>query len=107
SAISAEIDPHRVNIIVPQDFVLPEDGVHARWPDHPLDQERRLNKYKIYAAREFARVNRLNRIVIDSSRPRLGIITTGKAFLDVLQALEDLGIDENEAARIGLRIYKL
>ncbi|HET8709842.1 MAG TPA: indolepyruvate ferredoxin oxidoreductase family protein, partial [Spongiibacteraceae bacterium] len=107
SAISAEIDPHRIEIVIPEGFMLPEDGVHARWPDTPLAQERRLNKYKIYAAREFARVNRLNRIVIDSPKPRLGIITTGKAFLDVLQALEDLGIDDREAARIGLRVYKL
>lgn len=107
SAISAEIDPGRIHIALPQDFALPRDGVHARWPDKPLDQERRLNKYKIYAAREFARVNRLNYLVIDSLKPRLGIITTGKAYLDVMQALEDLGIDEQEAGRIGLRVYKL
>ena len=107
SAISAEIDPHRVNIVIPDDFELPEDGVHARWPDNPLEQERRLNKFKIYAARHFAYANNLNQIKIDSPEPRLGIITTGKSYLDVRQALDDLGIDENEAARIGLRVYKL
>jgi indolepyruvate ferredoxin oxidoreductase len=107
SAISAEIDPNRVRIQIPEDFELPEDGVHTRWPDTPLAQERRLNKYKIYAALEFARVNHLNRVVIDSERPRLGIITTGKAFLDVLQALEDLGIDRNKAGQIGLRVFKV
>ena len=107
SAISAEIDPHRVNIVIPDDFELPEDGVHARWPDNPLEQERRLNKFKIYAARHFAYVNNLNQIKIDSPEPRLGIITTGKSYLDVRQALDDLGIDDNEAARIGLRVYKL
>jgi len=107
SAISAEIDPHRVNIVIPDHFALPQDGLSARWPDRPLEQEMRLNKFKIYAAREFARVNGLNKIVIDSAAPRFGIITTGKAYLDVLQALEDLGIDEREAGRIGLRVYKL
>ncbi len=107
SAISAEIDPHRVNIVIPQDFELPEDGVHARWPDNPLEQEKRLNKFKIYAARHFAYANKLNQVKIDSPQPRLGIITTGKAYLDVMQALDDLGIDENEAARIGLRVFKL
>ncbi len=107
AAIAADIDPHRVQIITPDQFALPADGIHARWPDKPLEQEYRLNKFKIYAAREFARVNNLNRIVLDCERPRLGIITTGKAYLDVMQALEDLGIDENEARRIGLRIYKL
>ena len=107
SAISAEINPDRVNIKIPDKFVLPDDGVHARWPDSALEQELRLNKYKIYAAREFARVNKLNKIVLDSSKPRLGIITTGKAYLDVMQALEDLGIDERKAGAIGLRVLKV
>ena len=107
SAISAEVDLNRVNIIIPDGFTMPEDGVHARWPDEPLAQERRLNKYKIYAAREFARVNGINRVVIDSDKPRLGIMTTGKAHLDVMQALEDLGIGEEKAGAIGLRIFKV
>lgn len=107
SAISAEIDPHRINIVMPDSFELPADGVHVRFPDTPLAQELRLNKYKIYAAREFARANNLNRIVLDSAQPRLGIITSGKSYLDVMQALEDLGIDDNTAAKIGLRVYKV
>ncbi|MFQ3201639.1 MAG: indolepyruvate ferredoxin oxidoreductase, partial [Zhongshania sp.] len=107
SAISAEIDARRVKIALPEDFEMPPDGVHARWPDSPLAQELRLNKYKIYAARAFARANNLNRIVIDSLKARLGIVTSGKAYLDVLQALEDLGIDQRQAAAIGLRVYKV
>jgi indolepyruvate ferredoxin oxidoreductase len=107
SAISADIDANRISIQIPEGFELPEGGVSARWPDKPLDQERRLNKYKIYAAREFARVNNLNPIVIDSPKPRLGIITSGKAYLDVLQALEDMGIDDSAAAEIGIRVYKV
>ncbi|MBX2858241.1 MAG: indolepyruvate ferredoxin oxidoreductase family protein [Cellvibrionaceae bacterium] len=107
SAISAEIDPARVNLTLPENFNFPPGGVHIRWPDNPLKQEERLNKYKIYAAREFARVNKLNKIIIDSNKARLGIITTGKSYLDVMQALEDLGIDENKASHIGLRIFKV
>lgn len=107
SAISADIDSERVNIVIPQDFALPADGVHARWPDKPLEQELRLNKYKIYAAREFARANGINRIVVDSPSPRFGIITSGKAYLDVMQALEDMGITDSVAAEIGLRVYKV
>lgn len=80
AAISAEIDPGRVNIILPEDFVLPEGGVHARWPDTPLEQEKRLQRDKIYAALAFARANNLNRITLDSPNARLGIITTGKSY---------------------------
>ncbi len=107
SAISAAIDPERVSIVIPHGFELPQDGVHGRWPDTPLAQEERLQRYKIYAAREFARANGLNRITLDSPHPRLGIITSGKAWLDVLQALDDLGIDESLAAQIGLRVLKV
>jgi indolepyruvate ferredoxin oxidoreductase len=107
SAVSADIDPNRIEIVIPEEFSLPADGVHARWPDKPLEQELRLNKYKIYAAREFARVNGLNKIVLDSPNPRFGIITSGKAYLDVMQALEDMGITTAVAAQIGLRVYKV
>lgn len=107
AAISAQIDPCRVQISLPVDFVLPSDGVHGRWPDSALAQELRLNKYKIYAALAFARANKLNSTVMDSEQPRLGIMTTGKAHLDVMQALEDLGIDSAKAAALGLRVFKV
>jgi indolepyruvate ferredoxin oxidoreductase len=107
AAISAEIDPRRVQVVIPEDYTLPEDGVHTRWPDTPMAQEERLQRHKIYAARAFARANNVNRIEIDSARARLGIITTGKSYLDTLQALEDLGIDEELAAQIGIRLFKV
>jgi indolepyruvate ferredoxin oxidoreductase len=107
ASASVDIDPSRVIVRVPEDFRLPPGGVHARWPDKPLAQEERLNHYKIYAAREFARVNNINFVAIDAPRPRLGIITTGKAYLDVLQGLEDLGIDRNRAAELGIRVFKV
>jgi indolepyruvate ferredoxin oxidoreductase len=107
AASSVDIDPGRVRVRIPTDFRLPPDGVHARWPDRPLAQEERLNLYKIYAAREFARVNGINYVAIDSPRPRFGIITTGKAWLDVLQGLEGLGIDRARAAELGIRVFKV
>ena len=107
SAISAQIDPARIDITIPEGFELPADGVHARWPDSPMDQETRLNRYKIYAAREFARVNGLNRVTVDSPGARFGIITSGKAYLDVMQALDNMGISAAVAADIGLRVYKV
>lgn len=107
AAISADIDPGRVKILMPNDYVLPEGGVHARWPDTPLEQEKRLQRDKIYAALAFARANNLNRIILDSPNARLGIVTTGKSYLDTLQALDDLGIDEQLAGEIGLRLYKV
>ena len=89
--------------MLPDDFEMPPGGLNIRWPDQPLDQEFRLHRYKLYAALAFARANRLDRIVIDSPEPRFGIVTTGKSYLDVRQALDDLGIDDAHAAAIGLR----
>ena len=66
-----------------------------------------MQEHKAYAALAYARANQLNRIVIDSPRPRLGIMTAGKSYLDVRQALDDLGIDERLAAEIGLRVMKV
>ncbi len=107
SSATVHVDPHRVEIIEPTDFEMPEGGLNIRWPDPFLDQERRLHEHKLYAALAFARANKLDKTVIDSPNPRFGIATTGKSYLDVRQALEDLGIDEEEAARIGLRVYKI
>jgi indolepyruvate ferredoxin oxidoreductase len=107
SSASVDLDPERVAIVLPQDFEMPPEGLNIRWPDPPLEQEYRLHKYKLYAALAFARANRLDRIVIDSPRPRFGIVTTGKSYLDVRQALDDLGIDEAHAAEIGFRLYKV
>jgi len=107
TSASVLIDPHRVKIKIPDDFTMPEDGLHIRWPDPPNDQELRLQKYKIYAALAFARANNLNRITMDSKTPRIGIVSTGKSYLDTLQALDDLGIDQAQAERIGLRLYKV
>ncbi|MFI8981128.1 indolepyruvate ferredoxin oxidoreductase family protein [Ectopseudomonas khazarica] len=107
SSAVVDVDPLRVQVKTPEDFQLPEDGVHIRWPDPPLAQERRLNVYKIYAARAFALANNLNQVKLDSPNPRLGIITTGKSYLDVRQALDDLGLDEALCAKVGLRVLKV
>jgi len=107
TSASVDLDPARLQIALPGDFEMPEGGLHIRWSDPPLEQEHRLQRYKIYAALAFARANRLNQVTIDTEKPRLGIVSTGKAYLDTLQALDDLGIDQAEAERIGIRLFKV
>ncbi|MCB2100854.1 MAG: indolepyruvate ferredoxin oxidoreductase family protein, partial [Rhodobacterales bacterium] len=107
STASVHVDPARHAIVLPDDADLPEGGLHIRYPDPPLVQEKRLQQHKIYAALRFARANGINKVVIDAPEPRLGIVATGKSFLDVMQAMADLGIDPAHAAEIGIRVYKV
>ncbi|MBL0140582.1 MAG: indolepyruvate ferredoxin oxidoreductase family protein [Betaproteobacteria bacterium] len=107
SSASIEVDPAFPGIVLPGEMALPPGGMSIRWPDAPMEQELRLQRHKIYAALDYCRANRLNRITIDSPNPRLGIIASGKSYLDVLQALADLGIDERHAAEIGIRLCKV
>tara|TARA_R110000850_G_scaffold52732_4_gene127132 strand:- start:17428 stop:20991 length:3564 start_codon:yes stop_codon:yes gene_type:complete len=106
SAAVVDIDPFRVQSIIP-DFQIPEGGLNIRWPDPPLAQEKRLLEHKLYAALAYARANRIDHVVMDSSNARIGIITAGKSYLDVCQALEMLDIGEEQVQQLGLRIYKV
>jgi indolepyruvate ferredoxin oxidoreductase len=107
SSASVNVNPHQLDIVLPEDFILPAGGLNIRWPDPPLNQEMRLHQYAVQATTAFARANRIDRIVLDSPKARLGIVTTGKSYLDVLQALEYLGISERDAREIGIRVYKI
>jgi indolepyruvate ferredoxin oxidoreductase len=107
SGAVVDFDPDRVQIKIPTDFVLPEGGLNIRWPDTVLDMEVRMNSFKWYAALAYVRENKLNKIIWDSPKPKIGIITAGKSYLDTRQALADLGIDEQAAADIGIRLYKI
>ena len=107
TSASVNIDPAAVNPIIPPDFKLPPDGLNIRWPDPPLVQEARLLNHKLYAALAYCRANGLNKLIIDSPTPKLGILTAGKSYLDVRQALDELGIDDQLAAEIGIRLYKV
>lgn len=112
SSSSIDADPFSLKTVFPDDLVLPEGGLHARLSTDPLGvqarkQEALMQDYKIYAALAYARANKLNRVMIDSPKARLGIIASGKSYLDVVEALDELGIDEAAAQQIGIRLFKV
>jgi indolepyruvate ferredoxin oxidoreductase len=107
ASATVEVHPHRVPIVRPMGFPLPKDGLSIRLGDNPQAQERRLRDHKIPAVIAFAHTNVLNRVVMDSEEPRIGIVTAGKSYLDLRQALDDLGIGDREAAALGLRVLKI
>lgn len=85
-----ELDSHASNIILPGDFVMPAGGLNKIKGDiAPLPIERRLVEYKLPAAIEFARVNNINKLIFGGGRRELAILTAGKPYLDVREALKE------------------
>jgi indolepyruvate ferredoxin oxidoreductase len=101
---TVDLDPLKPHIVFPTDA-----GSNAlRWPDGPHAMELRLER-KMAAVHEFARANNLDRSIWGRmpGKARLGIVSTGKSWLDLLGALARLGIDEQRAGELGIRLYKV
>src|SRR5436305_6889865 len=98
----------RVNIVIPTDFAPPEGGLNIRLQDTFLGMEARLHDFKRDAMLAFVRANKLNRYITTGGRnAKIGIITVGKSYLDVRQALDELSIDEVKCNDFGIRLYKV
>ena len=104
----ADTSLDRVKIELPNDFEMPEGGLNIRPNDDRLEAEARLHDHKRFAAVAFARANKLDKIILSGGRaPKIGIISAGKSYLDVRQALDELGIDEVAASKLGVRLLKV
>ena len=104
---SVDLDTLPVSFAVPEDFAMPQGGLNIRWPDTPLLQEQRLHEHKLAAVHAFWQQNSLDRMVFDPPEARIGIVTTGKSYSDVRRALVELGIDQDVADALGIRLYKV
>ncbi|CDN49559.1 indolepyruvate ferredoxin oxidoreductase family protein [Neorhizobium galegae] len=103
---TVDLDPDKPQIVIPDETFAP-DGLSLRWPDGPHAMELRLER-KMLAVQAFARANRLDRPIWGTTgRARLGIVSTGKSWLDLLGALALLGINETRAAELGIALYKV
>ena len=83
------------------------DELNVRFGFDPLGDERRHFALRLPAAERFAEANSIDRVVADSDRRTLGIVTAGKSYLDTCEALRLLGLDATAAAQKGLRVLKL
>ena len=100
--------PSRFQVCPPNEDTRPADGLNIRLNDTPHAQEARLHRHKIAAARAYVRANILDRIV---TRPKgksaIGIVSTGKSWTDVIQAIDELGLDTQTALEAGIGLYKV
>lgn len=103
------VDPERLKFVFPDD----KDPRRLETLNRPLllknrmDNERLVRTVSLPAAHVYVRANRLDRVVFGAEKPRYGLVTTGKAYRDLCQALDLLGIDEARAKAMGLAIYKV
>ncbi|MDP6488216.1 MAG: indolepyruvate ferredoxin oxidoreductase family protein [SAR324 cluster bacterium] len=104
---SIDVDVERLKVVIPDDYNFPEDGLNIRFPDTPHAQDQRMHEYKMDAVRAFCRANKLDRTIWQGGRAKIGVVTVGKSYLDTRLAFEELGIDETEAERLGVRLYKV
>ena len=81
----------------PADFKMPPGGLNIRARRRPSSIRRSgCTNFKRDAALAFVRANKLEQDhhLAAVRNPKIGIITAGKSYLDVRQALDELGIDE-------------
>jgi len=98
----------RMKFILPADFAMPSGGLGIRLRDPVPAQEARLYDFKRDAILAFLRANNLNRTITSGGRaPKIGVITVGKGYADLRQALDELGLDEVTCNDLGLRILKV
>ncbi len=107
ASATVRINPSRYVTVAPEGVAAPPGGRNGRLHLTPPQQEEVHRHFRIPAALAFARQNGFDRIAVDSAKPRFGIAASGKAYLHVRQALRDLGISEEQAAPLGIRIYKV
>ncbi|MGI9365580.1 MAG: indolepyruvate ferredoxin oxidoreductase family protein, partial [Rhizobiaceae bacterium] len=106
AVVDGQID--RVKLVEPKIDRRPKEGLSIRPNDTMLPMEARLVDHKIDAVLDYVDANKINKTILSGGRkPRVGVITAGKSYLDVRQALDDLGIDEVRAGNLGLRLFKL
>ncbi len=111
SAMTVEVDLDR-HVFAPASSLKEtepgrESSPHIRLADSPLEQEARL-EWKLRLAAEFAAAGGIDRLVTDPPQPRLAIVTAGKVYADVREALAKLGFATTPAiAAAGVRLVKL
>ncbi|MCK0166522.1 indolepyruvate ferredoxin oxidoreductase family protein [Jannaschia sp. S6380] len=98
--------PDRQSFVTP-DFELPPDGLNIRLNDHWIPQEERLLGYKRWAAEAFSHANRMDRRMHGKAGAKIGFVAAGKNWLDLVHAMNLLGLDDAECQRLGLTTYKV
>jgi indolepyruvate ferredoxin oxidoreductase len=97
------LDPDQPQIRIPENYQKTVDPRLV--PPITLALEYEVNARRLQAVLEFARLNHVNRWH-GSKKAWLGLVSAGKAYYDLAQALRDLGIGDAELEDLGIRVAK-
>lgn len=102
--------PLEFNPVLP-DIEIPPGGLNIRAGDDRHEQEHRMHRHKLEAVKAYVRANRLDHATIEAAaqpgKPRIGVVSTGKSYMDTLQALQELELQEDECSQLGISLYKV
>ncbi len=107
ATMSARLDTVPRGFHRPNDVALPPEGLNILVGESQLSMERRTVQFRLPAAQAFARANNFDRVIFEAPAGGIGIVTAGKAYLDVREALAALGVDERRARKLGVAVLKL
>ena len=99
-------DPLRMRLVTPT-YDMPEGGLNIRLIDTPHLQEARMIDHKRFAAEEYSHANKMDKRMWGKPGAKIGFVAAGKNWLDLIHAMSLLNIDENEAERLGITLYKV
>ncbi len=106
-----EFSPERCPVAIPELLIdgEPYEKTTATMLVVPysLGLEADVHHHRLEAARHFARRNGMNRITAKHEDDRLGIVTCGKSYADLMSALRALRLGEEDLEREGVRILKM
>ncbi len=104
------VDADRLTLKKPMDVADPRKDTDLNRPMRlatRLDTELLMRELRLPAVKAYVRANGLDRRTFGAQRPRLGIVATGKAYRDLMQTFDLMGIDEGVAREIGLGVFKV
>jgi indolepyruvate ferredoxin oxidoreductase len=109
---TANISPERLQFVQPdmtfdgQRFE-PRMNLGMNVRAEALEMEESLYTRRHEIAKRYARANNLNNVVFPNRNAWLGILTAGKTYHDLKQALLELGLEDASLLKYGIRILKM
>jgi len=103
--------PERVGPVIP---TVEHDGrPYVHTPNGNLlapasmELERSMFGPRLEIARQYAQLNQLNPVTVPTRDAWLGVVAAGKVYYELVQALDDLGLDQRALDRAGIRLMKV